>query len=84
MFALESSALSQAEKEVTVAKSKWQLFSVKTVKSCHFEQQQLSFLKFVELWQQLFSSQSQEPITWTDVDHLDTYVNFDEKYAVSY
>ena len=31
----------------------WQLFSLKMVKSCHFEWKQLSFFKFARLWQHL-------------------------------
>ena len=37
--------------------TKWQLFSLKMVKSYHFEWKLLSFLECAQLWQQLFSSQ---------------------------
>ena len=61
LLAVGSRDLSQAL-EVTVAKpeqihdtwaNSWQLFSLKMVKSCHFEWKQLSFFKFARLWQHL-------------------------------
>ena len=61
-LAVESRDVSQAVNKITVAKAfqRWAnsqndnyIFSLKMVKSCHFEWKQLSFFKFARLWQHL-------------------------------